>query len=170
MSDHGQQPPPSLEGMPADKSNERSEIRNKKQRLLLLYHASKCPLETGCTVTRHCAEMKRLWHHMENGCRDKNCTVSHCLSSRYILHHFRNCKHIWCPPCRFIRQIAQKSKHPTSISNNVFSCPLTDQITGTSGSGSNTLSLVIPKHERELVDEDCTTVKVRNSVGETHET
>jgi Bromodomain/TAZ zinc finger len=32
-----------------------------------------------------------LWKHMKK-CRDKNCSTSHCLSSRCVLNHYRICK------------------------------------------------------------------------------
>jgi len=37
-------------------------IQYKTQRLVLLSHASKC--DGTCKVTRHCAEMKRLWQQV----------------------------------------------------------------------------------------------------------
>ena len=72
-----------------------AKARHKRQRLLLLRHASKCTAETGtCTVTPHCADMKILWKHIAN-CKDSYCKVRHCMSSRYVLSHYRRCK----PPC-----------------------------------------------------------------------
>ena len=69
--------------------------RYKRERLLLLRHASKCTAENGmCKVTSHCAEMKALWKHIAD-CKDSYCKVRHCMSSRYLLSHYRRCK----PPC-----------------------------------------------------------------------
>jgi hypothetical protein len=83
-------------------------IRHKQQRLLLLHHSAKCQKEDGrCTVTTHCAEMKRLWKHMD-GCKDNNCRVSHCFSSRAILSHYRKCNDPVCPACGPVREIALK--------------------------------------------------------------
>lgn len=65
-------------------------IRQQQQRLLLLRHASKCKLGSACT-TKFCDQMTTLWKHMKK-CRDKNCKVSHCLSSRCVLNHYRICK------------------------------------------------------------------------------
>jgi len=88
-------------------------IRHKQQRLLLLHHSAKCPHEDGrCTVTPHCADMKRLWRHME-GCKDNNCRVSHCFSSRAILSHYRKCKDANCPACGPVRDTVKKSSSRT---------------------------------------------------------
>jgi Bromodomain/TAZ zinc finger len=84
-------------------------IRHKQQRLLLLHHSAKCPHDDGrCPVTPHCADMKRLWRHME-GCKDNNCRVSHCFSSRAILSHYRKCKDPACPACGPVRDTVKKS-------------------------------------------------------------
>ena len=91
-------------------------IRHKQQRLLLLHHAAKCPHNEGrCTTTPHCADMKRLWRHMEQ-CKDNNCRVSHCFSSRAILSHYRKCKDPHCPACGPVRDTVRKtySKQPGS--------------------------------------------------------
>jgi len=72
-----------------------AKARHKRQRLLLLRHASKCTAAPGtCQVTPHCAEMKKLWKHIAS-CKDSYCKVRHCMSSRYVLSHYRRCK----PPC-----------------------------------------------------------------------
>lgn len=85
-------------------------IRHKQQRLLLLHHSAKCPYEDGkCPVTPHCADMKRLWRHME-GCKDNQCRVSHCFSSRAILSHYRKCKDQACPACGPVRETVRKSQ------------------------------------------------------------
>ena len=89
-------------------------IRHKQQRLLLLHHSAKCPHEDGrCPVTQHCADMKRLWKHME-GCKDNQCRVPHCFSSRAILSHYRKCKDTACPACGPVRETVRKSQNRTS--------------------------------------------------------
>ena len=96
-------------------------IRHKQQRLLLLHHSAKCPHEDGrCPVTPHCADMKRLWRHME-GCKDNQCRVPHCFSSRAILSHYRKCKDSACPACGPVRETVRKSQSSR----------------GSSGSGNN---------------------------------
>jgi Bromodomain/TAZ zinc finger len=84
-------------------------IRHKQQRLLLLRHASRCEHESGkCPVTPHCSSMKRLWDHIAV-CKNQTCTVQHCLSSRYVLSHYRRCKDTHCPACGPVRDNIQKS-------------------------------------------------------------
>ena len=69
-----------------------AKAKHKRQRLLLLRHASKCTAPPGkCTQTPHCAEMKILWKHIAS-CKESQCTVRHCMSSRYVLSHYRRCK------------------------------------------------------------------------------
>lgn len=86
-------------------------IRHKQQRLLLLHHSAKCPHDDGrCPVTPHCADMKRLWRHMES-CKDNNCRISHCFSSRAILSHYRKCKDPQCPACGPVRETVRKSQN-----------------------------------------------------------
>lgn len=92
-------------------------IRHKQQRLLLLHHSAKCPHEDGrCSVTPHCADMKRLWKHME-GCKDNQCRVAHCFSSRAILSHYRKCKDPACPACGPVRETVRRSQsRPANMS------------------------------------------------------
>ena len=91
-------------------------IRHKQQRLLLLHHSAKCPQEDGrCTVTPHCADMKRLWRHME-GCKDNKCQVSHCFSSRAILSHYRKCRDSNCPACGPVRETVRRNRNSGSTS------------------------------------------------------
>lgn len=98
-------------------------IRHRQQRLLLLHHSAKCPHEDGrCPVTPHCADMKRLWRHME-GCKDNQCRVSHCFSSRAILSHYRKCKDPACPACGPVRETVKKSQSGRSSASTSSSRP-----------------------------------------------
>ena len=82
-----------------------------RQRLLLLRHVFKCPEEEGhCRMTPHCAYMKRLWKHMQV-CKDCNCAVQHCMSSRYVLCHYCRCKDHQCPICGPVRYTLRLRKH-----------------------------------------------------------
>ena len=93
------------------------QIRHKQQRLLLLHHAAKCPHEDGrCTVTPHCADMTRLWSHME-GCKDNQCSVPHCFSSRAIFRHYRKCREANCPACGPVRETVRRNRAPGSSSS-----------------------------------------------------
>ena len=70
-----------------------TKTRIRQQRLILLHHASTCTAMENCKVTRHCAQMKDVWNHiMETDCDDPNCSVKHCLSSRYVMNHYRRCQ------------------------------------------------------------------------------
>lgn len=98
-------------------------IWHTQQRLLLLHHAAKCQQEIGrCTVTPHCAAMKKLWDHVKRCKHATTCTVKHCISSRRILCHYRKCKDVKCHTCMPVRTaicrdtltrnaIEQSSKH-----------------------------------------------------------
>eukprot|EP00501_MAST-03F_sp_TOSAG23-6_P001942 GSMAST32.ASY1.ANO1.2023.1 assembled CDS len=77
-------------------------IRQQQQRLLLLRHASKCCNGPDCQATSLCSQMKKLWAHIAK-CKDQNCTVSHCVSSRYILSHYKQCKDRQCQVCGPVR-------------------------------------------------------------------
>ncbi len=84
-----------------------AKARHKRQRLLLLRHASKCTAANGtCTITPHCAEMKELWKHIAS-CKDSYCKVRHCMSSRYVLSHYRRCK----PPCNICDPVKEIIKN-----------------------------------------------------------
>lgn len=81
-------------------------LEHQQNRLLLLYHASKCPIENcECPETPLCAYMKQHWKHVSI-CKDKRsrCSVPHCVSSRVILSHFHKCKDVNCPTCIPLRK------------------------------------------------------------------
>ncbi len=84
-------------------------IKQQQCRIVLLRHASKCPHEIGtCVVTPICGYMKNLWKHLI-GCKDQNCTLNHCLSSRYVLAHYSKCIDTLCPVCQPVREAIQKN-------------------------------------------------------------
>jgi len=79
-------------------------LRLQQQRLLLLQHAAKCQQSDGeCTVTPHCAAMKKLWSHVKN-CSLVKCPVAHCVSSRYVLGHWCSCTDAACRMCQPARE------------------------------------------------------------------
>jgi E1A/CREB-binding protein len=43
-----------------------------------------------------------LWQHILK-CADKNCKTAHCVSSRYLLKHYTDCKELRCPICGPVR-------------------------------------------------------------------
>lgn len=73
-------------------------LLHQQQRLLLLKHASRCQEVVRCPVISCCAGVKRLWKHL-GICKDRKCSFPHCLSSRYVLCHFRDCEDIHCLIC-----------------------------------------------------------------------
>ncbi len=91
-----------------------AKAKHKRQRLLLLRHASKCQAPPGqCKETPHCAEMKVLWKHIAN-CKESQCTVRHCMSSRYVLSHYRRCKGP-CAICDPVRDAIDASKNGVNV-------------------------------------------------------
>ena len=87
-------------------------LKQQQQRLLLLRHASKCPHESKCPVTLHCASMKVLWKHIMT-CKEQQCKVAHCVSSRYVLSHYSKCKDEVCPVCAPVRAAIQRNYQRT---------------------------------------------------------
>lgn len=82
----------------------------KQKRLLLLHHASKCPYEEGsCPLGSRCTELKQLWQHVKT-CKAQDCDVPHCISSRFILTHYRHCKSHRCRTCLPVREIIKRQK------------------------------------------------------------
>jgi Bromodomain/TAZ zinc finger len=130
-NDRSQRPPSADGGISSNNGNNRSNeeiqrIKHKQQRLLLLHHSAKCTSDTNCTITQHCAEMRRLWRHME-GCKDNRCEVAHCFSSRAILSHYRKCKDINCPACAPVRNTVRKSRTSSSMMSGA---PMMDRLRG----------------------------------------
>jgi len=81
-----------------------SRIKCKQARLLLLRHASLCNSKDGeCKVTPYCAQMKRLWNHI-NMCNNDKCKENHCSSSKRVMQHYRNCVDNRCQVCIPVRK------------------------------------------------------------------
>mmetsp|Transcript_16450 Transcript_16450/g.23398 ORF Transcript_16450/g.23398 Transcript_16450/m.23398 type:complete len:1651 (+) Transcript_16450:347-5299(+) len=113
---------------------EKQRIKHKVQRLVLLRHASRCKAKEGeCTVTPYCAEMKALWNHVRE-CQKSQCDVPHCMSSRYVLSHYKRCKDPSCPSCVQAKEIMKKEsleegrKRPHSVEppQNYYAEPKND--------------------------------------------
>jgi len=129
-----------------DPQSQMERIRHKQQRLLLLRHASKCDAPEGtCEVTQHCTEMKKLWHHISR-CQKNDCDVLHCLSSRYVLIHYRKCKDAKCAACAPVRDAIKRgqqdkkrklevpSEHPVPQLSNISGVsPMPPQLSNISG-------------------------------------
>jgi E1A/CREB-binding protein len=103
---------------------------HKRHRLLLLRHASKCSAPPGHCKETNCAEMKVLWKHIAT-CREFQCPVRHCMSSRYVLSHYRRCKGP-CDTCDPVRDAIDASKN--GITAEVLAdSGITQSITSPSG-------------------------------------
>ena len=55
-----------------------------------------------------CANMKTLWSHIMS-CKDQECKVAHCVSSRYVLSHYSKCKDQNCPVCGPVREAIRRN-------------------------------------------------------------
>lgn len=93
-------------------------MQQHKERLILLHHARKCPHKENeaspCPVNPQCAEAKRIWRHIAQGCKDNHC--SYCYSSRYVLTHYRECKDEMCQVCAPVREeIRLRKQHQQGI-------------------------------------------------------
>lgn len=92
----------------------RSQNKNKRQRLLLLCHAAKCqhsvlvPGST-CPVSRHCGHFKAIWEHIAS-CTNQDCETKHCLSSRYVISHYRRCRDAGCQVCIPVKEAIRRSR------------------------------------------------------------
>ena len=52
--------------------------------------------------------MKRLWKHIAE-CKDQQCQMAHCVSSRYVLSHYHRCKDPRCAVCGPVREAIQRN-------------------------------------------------------------
>eukprot|EP00978_Attheya_sp_CCMP212_P014479 scaffold36944_cov49-Attheya_sp.AAC.3 len=90
-------------------------VRHQQQLMLLLLHAVKCQYEDGaCPVFLVCPIVKKLCKHIVV-CKDKQCKVQHCFSSRYIVSHNKRCKDARCPTCMPVRATIRKSREKEKL-------------------------------------------------------
>ncbi|CAM9936422.1 unnamed protein product [Ascophyllum nodosum] len=101
---HGRQ---ASEFTPEDR---KAALRQQQQRLLHLWHASKCDVAQGtpCPVTPHCQNMKQLWIHIAE-CKNDQCPTPHCVTSRFVLTHYHRCNDGKCAVCAPVREMIVKS-------------------------------------------------------------
>ncbi len=80
-----------------------------RHRLLHLRHAIKCPYEENkCPISAHCGKLKVLWKHLLV-CKDQHCKVPYCISSRFLLNHYRCCPKTSCRVCRPVRETYKRA-------------------------------------------------------------
>lgn len=85
-----------------------SEITQRQQKLVLLFHSSQCNSGPFCSITHHCWEMKQLFIHIKD-CKRRICPMAHCASSKLALHHYTRCEDSICFICIPIRNIVYQS-------------------------------------------------------------
>lgn len=84
------------------KEVEEKRIKDDQERVLQLFHASKCQYKKGsCLKSPFCDDLKNLWIHVKS-CKAYNCKILQCDNSRRILSHFRDCKA--CPTCTPVKE------------------------------------------------------------------
>jgi len=100
-----------------EKNKKEREMKDKRERLLQLFHASKCTFKKGeCIHNPFCADLQKLWAHCIQ-CKDSACKIMpHCLSSRLVLIHYGKCK--GCEMCIPVRQTIQGHFSPASDAVN----------------------------------------------------
>ncbi|OQR98354.1 hypothetical protein ACHHYP_08721 [Achlya hypogyna] len=83
-------------------------LERQQQRLLHLRHALFCAADK--CVAAHCAEMKKLWQHINQCKKSDACAFAHCLSSKYVLSHFQQCANLACVVCELVRNPVEMDK------------------------------------------------------------
>lgn len=79
--------------------------RSKRNRLLILRHITLCDNKSH----KGCLKMKNFCHHISQ-CHNKYCQVPDCVSSRYVISHYRRCKDMFCPVCAPTRDTLKRIK------------------------------------------------------------
>lgn len=99
------------------------QVSIQQDRLLQLRHAINCPHRAmDCPVSRHCWHMKKLWRHMLS-CKAEFCSFPCCVSSRFLLHHYRSCPKDTCAVCRPVRDTYKRPRSETEEREILESTP-----------------------------------------------
>jgi len=64
--------------------------------------------------------MKEFCEHIST-CQNIDCKVRDCVSSRYILSHYRRCKDKHCPVCVPVKDVIKRMKWKENIKLNDMS-------------------------------------------------
>lgn len=90
-------------------SNQEKLQAKQQHRLLHLRHAIKCPYEkTKCPISPHCWKLKLLWKHLLV-CKEQYCSTPLCVSSRFLLDHYRKCPKNTCVVCLPVRETYKRA-------------------------------------------------------------
>ena len=85
------------------------DLKVQQNRLLLLWHANKCPNKGGqCPINQYCFGMKVVWAHIRI-CKDKLCRVPLCSSTKTVLYHYASCQDPPCSICGPVREAIKQN-------------------------------------------------------------
>lgn len=98
------------------------QVSIQQERLLQLRHAINCPHRANCPVSRHCGNMRKLWRHMLR-CKAEFCSIPYCVSSRFLLQHYRSCPKDTCAVCRPVRDTYKRPRSETEEREILESSP-----------------------------------------------
>eukprot|EP00918_Siedleckia_nematoides_P059839 GHVU01130503.1.p1 GENE.GHVU01130503.1~~GHVU01130503.1.p1 ORF type:complete len:440 (+),score=52.16 GHVU01130503.1:89-1408(+) len=82
-----------------------------QQRLLLVWHAEKCPPDKHCKLPM-CASMKQLVTHMKTCDKTSTCREAHCATTQLIVKHADSCFNKDCPVCLPLKVALRKLYWP----------------------------------------------------------
>jgi E1A/CREB-binding protein len=113
-----------------------------QQRLMLLLHAENCVNgRSGTDANRpackmiDCTLIKEVMVHLALCTEGRACTRPHCLSSRMLIAHWKNCINFYCPVCTLRGTMSNASKNnnnhvtqqPLQLSNDMLNNQPTQQ-------------------------------------------
>jgi len=98
------------------------------QPLFYLHHACTCQATEGqCEYDSRCANAKDLVKHVKE-CKDKDCQISHCSSSRVIMNHYLRCKNkMKCLLCASVMKNMTPKRSGLGMSPSKFVPAITEQ-------------------------------------------
>jgi len=122
-----------------DVTDQRKVTAEFKYQLLMLWQATRCQ-KAGHTHFHHhdkdcnlkpesppsgfapqsCVEVQILSKHISTCRNGKDCDVPHCVSSRYILGHHRNCRDLKCAVCVPVRKLMRGIKRKERVERKIL--------------------------------------------------
>ena len=82
----------------------RDMIALQQERLMYLYHATRCSNSDCCAHAPYCENIKKLLTHIAECSVGEECKTPHCVSSRYVLTHYQDCMDETCRLCASVRR------------------------------------------------------------------